>query len=173
MKAVYRGRRTCKRSPFGNYRWIPWAIGACFVVVVVANGGLVYYALASWPGLTTDHAYSDGLAYNRVIDESEKEAKLGWSLTVDFVSDRKGTSSGRLVVQAKDKAGAPIDGLSLQAELVRPVEAMREIPLAFEAKEGGRYAASLTLPRAGQWDVYLVARLGQVVYHTGRRILVP
>ena len=76
MKVAFPAEREPKPGLFANYRWIPWAIVACFAVVFAVNGGFVYFALSSWPGLTVDHAYSDGLAYNTVIDEAAKEAKL-------------------------------------------------------------------------------------------------
>ena len=157
----------------GNYRWIPWAMVGALLVVVAVNGGLVFFALHTWPGLTTDHAYDEGLAYNRVIDEADKEAKLGWSVAIDFVPDAKGARQGRLVVEARDGASAPLRGLAVEAELARPVDQLAEIPLALSSDSDGRYSAVVALPRAGQWQVYIVARRDGAVYHTGRRILVP
>jgi len=165
--------RKSRPSMFGNYRWIPWTIVGCMALVVAVNGSLVYFALESWTGLTTDHAYEDGLAYNRVIEESEKEANLGWDLAIDFVSDGKGTRSGRLVVLAKDKGGRPLDNLTVKAEFERPVEELPPVAATLAGDRRGRYAASVTLPRAGQWEVYLVAGAYGAIYRTGRRIIVP
>ena len=165
--------KKARPSIFSNYRWIPWTIVACFALVFAVNGGLVYFALESWTGLTTDHAYEDGLEYNRVIDESEKEAKLGWNHAIAFVSDGEGTQSGQLVVQSKDKSGQPLDNLTLKAEFERPVEELPSVAATLVGNGAGRYAASVTLPRAGQWQVYLVAGVYNAIYRTGRRIIVP
>lgn len=155
-----------------QYRWVPWAFVACFVLIFAVNGGLVYYALESWPGLTTDHAYDEGLAYNRVIDETAKEAKLGWKFSIDFARADKGSLSGRLVIDAKDGAGAALEGLAIRADLVRPVGDMPEMRFPVSGDGNGHYEAKLTLPRPGQWQVYIVAREGGTVFHTGARILV-
>lgn len=158
-----------RRAMFGNYRWIPWVIVACFLAVVAVNGGLVYFAAESWPGLTTDHAYNEGLAYNAVIAETEKEAKLGWTMNIDFAP--RGADSGKLIVTMRGADGRPLDGLSLSGELVRPVEQMPPVPLAFAGNGDGLYVAQVAIPRPGQWDVFLVARRGDDALRGGKRIV--
>lgn len=166
-------RGTAEGSRFGACRWVPWAIVAAFAVVFAVNGGLVYFALESWTGLTTDHAYDEGLAYNRVIEQAEKEAKLGWKLAIAFVPDDKGKESGQLVVDASDRDGMPLERLAIKAELVRPLGEPAQIPVLLERTARGRYAAPLALPQPGQWDVYVTAAEGEAMVHTGRRILAP
>ncbi|MFI4986897.1 MAG: FixH family protein [Alphaproteobacteria bacterium] len=164
---------TAKERRFGNCRWVPWAFVAAFAVVFAVNGGLIYFALASWSGLTTDHAYDEGLAYNRVIAEAEKEATLGWKLAIAFVPDGKGKESGQLVVDASDRDGVPLERLAIKAELVRPLGVAALIPVVLERTARGRYAAPLALPQPGQWDVYVTAAEGGTMVHAGRRILAP
>lgn len=173
MKARISHSNTREPSRFGKDRWIPWAFVAGFLVILAANGGLIYFALASWPGLTTDHAYDEGLAYNKVLDKTEREAKLGWTLAIDFISDGKDSKRGKLIVRAKDKNGQPHDGLVIEAELVRPVEPIPATSIELKSGSGGLYVAAVTFPRAGQWDIYLAAKGNGQTYHTGRRILVP
>jgi nitrogen fixation protein FixH len=155
-----------------NCRWAPWAIVGAFLVVFAVNGGLVYFALASWSGLTTDHAYDEGLTYNRVIEETRREAQLGWTLSVGFIADAKAKERGQLVVDAHDRAGKPLEKLVIKAEIVRPVGEEADIPLVLERTEGGRYVAPLELPLPGQWDIYVTAKDGETLFHTGRRIVV-
>lgn len=158
-------------SRLSNYRWIPWAIVAAFVVVFAANGGLIYFAAASWPGLTTDHAYNEGLAYNRVIEQAEKEAKLGWKIGFRFTP--MGTGGGTIAITAQDADGAALTDLTFRGELVRPVEQLDNVPLIFVAQGNGLYTAAVHTPRAGQWDAYLVAHRGETAWHGGQRIMVP
>jgi nitrogen fixation protein FixH len=173
MRVQFPADKVPRPKWFDNYRWIPWAIIGSLLVVVAVNGGLVYFALASWPGLTNDHAYSSGLKYNNVLDEAAKEARLGWKLEIDFVSDGAGTHSGKLAVAARDKDGHPLEGLSFRVELIRPIEQMAPVPVTLRAGSNGHYVSAVTLPRPGQWDVYLVAERDGQVYRTGRRILAP
>lgn len=164
---------TSRPRRFDNYRWIPWAFVGVFVVIIAVNAGLVYFALSSWPGLTVQHAYEDGLTYNRVIAETEKEARLGWKFTIKFVSDGAGTASGRLIVDAADKDGRALENLVLKLELERPVDALPPVQAQIAHENGGRYTAHLALPRAGQWEAYLAAARDKAVYHTGTRFVAP
>lgn len=161
---------TPRRSLFGNYRWIPLAFIGAFLAIIIANGALVFFATKSWPGLTTDHAYNEGLAYNRVIDEAEKEARLGW--VVDLSFDPK-ASRKSIVIVARDKFGAPLTALTVSGELMRPIEQMPPRPLIFVNQGDGRYIASIGDVHIGQWDVFLTAQLGNLVWHGGQRIVVP
>ena len=171
---IYRFERDgAGRGRFAECRWVPWAIVAAFVVIAAVNGGLVYFALESWPGLTTYHAYDEGLAYNQVIDETQKEAKLGWALAIAYVPDAKGSLHGSLVVDAGAKDGTPLSALAIKAELVRPLGQVETIPLSLTHTSAGHYAAPVTLPLAGQWDVYVTAAEDGKTLHTGRRILAP
>lgn len=165
--------KPARAGRFDDCGWVPWAIVAAFALVFAVNGGLVYFAFASWPGLTTYHAYDEGLVYNRVIDEERKEARLGWTLAIAFVPDARGGLQGRLVVDASRKDGTALEGLAIKGEIVRPLGEVAVIPLVLEHAAGGRYAAAVALPQPGQWDVYLTAEQGGTMVHTGRRILTP
>ena len=166
------GDRPRRASRFANYRWIPWAIVACFVVVFAVNGGLIYFAAESWPGLTTDHAYNEGLAYNRVIDQAAKEARLGWKAEVAYMSTRT-LPGGRLAVDIRDADGAALDDLKLEGEMVRPVGNLPNVALIFTNHGEGSYAATIAPPLPGQWVIYLTARRGETLWHGGKRIMVP
>jgi len=161
-----------RRSRFGNYRWIPWAFVACFVVVFAVNGGLIFFAAKSWPGLTTDHAYDEGLAYNRVLDQAANEAKLGWTVDVTF-APLSGAHGGQLVVVARDAAGTALDNVAWRGEIVRPVGENASLPVQFAAQGGGRYVASIDPPRPGQWNLFLTASRGDDRWHGGQRFVVP
>ena len=162
---------TLERARPSQYRWIPLAIVGAFLFVIAVNGGLVYFALSSWPGLTTDHAYNEGLAYNRVIDEVEKESKLGWKLETVYHPGSPG--GGYVQVSIRDAAGAPVDGAALVGELIRPIEQMPPVPLSFAAQGEGTYRAQIVVPRPGQWDLFFSAKRSADIMRGGRRIQVP
>ena len=161
-----------RRSRFANYRWIPWVFVAALAFVFAVNGGLIYFASVSWPGLTTDHAYNEGLEYNRVIDESAIEAKLGWKVDVTF-APRTAAHGGALVIVAHDAAGVALDNIAWRGELVRPVGEEAALPVKFVSQGDGRYTVAIDPPRAGQWNLYLTAKRGETQWHGGQRFVVP
>lgn len=61
-----------------SYRWIPWAIAGALGVVVAVNGALAYFAVTSSTGLVSEHPFTDGNTYNRVLDAAAAQDALGW-----------------------------------------------------------------------------------------------
>ena len=155
---------------FSNGRWIPWAIAGAFLVVMIVNGALAYFAVHSDTGLVSKHPFELGNGYNRVLDAGAAQDALGWRGTVRFV-DETGLS-GRIVAELSDMKGAPLGGLVVKVAVVRPVEPVPEQDLALSASGQGSYAAPVTLARAGQWDVRVTAARGTDVYQFVQRIVV-
>lgn len=158
-------RETARRS-----RWIPWAFVGGFGVVVVANLGLILFALNSWTGLETDQAYQKGLAYNQTLAAATAQAARGWTTTLGF--EPSGPLSGRLAVSFEDSSGRPVTGLSVTAWLIRPTQEGFDQQVRLRAEAAGRYAAALDLPLAGQWQVRIEASGSAAPYRLGGRIMV-
>ncbi|MEQ8967938.1 MAG: FixH family protein [Azospirillaceae bacterium] len=157
-------------------RWIPWAFVAFFGVVLVANGTMLSVALTTWTGLSTENAYERGLVYNDTLARLAEGEALGWETGVAFepVADPgSGRHAGRVVVEAFDAEGRPIEDATVTAKLVRPTVYGHDETLALPQAAPGRYAADVELPLPGQWEVRatVVARGGTV--ETGARFLAP
>ena len=160
----------CTLFSVSNGRWMPWAIMGAFLVVVMANGALAYFAVRSDTGLVSVHPFELGNGYNRVLDAGAAQDALGWHGAVRFIGESG--LSGRLVTELHDPASAPLSGLVVKVAVVRPVEPLPEQDLALNASGPGSYAAPLTLTRAGQWDVRVTATRGRDVYQFIQRIVV-
>ena len=154
-----------------SYRWIPWAIAAWLGIVVAVNGALAYFAETSSTGLVTEHPYSNGTEYNRVLALAAASDALGWHGTLRFAA-APGSRDGTLAIEITDRAGKPLSGLSAAAVIVSPVtpDPDRTLPLA-EAS-AGRYEARLALSRLGQWEVRVAARRGSDFFEFAQRIVV-
>ena len=82
--------------------WIPAVFVGAMGLVVAVNGIMVYFATSTFPGLDTDKAYVQGLAYNETLREARASDALGWTavaiveagrLTVDL-ADRENLHAG-------------------------------------------------------------------------------
>jgi nitrogen fixation protein FixH len=135
-----------------------WMIGF-FTVIFIANAIFIHLALSSFPGVVTETAYEEGLAYNDAIAASREQAARDWSVTGAI--ERAGTDAARVEVLARDASGAPLSGLSVTATLQRP--ASPEAPLVVVLQEGetGRYQAMVNDLAAGNWNLDLEALGGQ------------
>lgn len=154
-----------------RYRWVPWLFVAFIGVVVVVNGIMVWFAVTSFTGLQTEGHYVKGLDYNRTLEAERAELALGWTVTVAY--EARGEKRGRIVVSARDKAGAPLDGAAVTARLVRPTQAGHDLSLALAPDGEGVYTGEVELPLSGLWDIQTrIAHLSDV-YRTTQRTVAP
>ncbi|MDH5771539.1 MAG: FixH family protein [Rhodospirillaceae bacterium] len=147
--------------------WYPWLFVGGLGIVVIVNGILVYFATNSWTGLSTDGHYDKGLAYNQTLDAQRQQDALGWK--VDFNYD----PNGNLSVKFIDANGAPLDGLTVTANLYRPSQDNVDYGVALQPAPLGSYQTQLQLPLPGLWEVRLNAVRGSDTFRLRRRIQVP
>lgn len=152
-------------------RWIPWTFVAFFAVVFAANGALLYFALDSWTGLTTDNAYQQGLAYNERIAERDRQAALGWQVSFDAAP----ADPGRIVIdlRVEDDRGVPVTAASASVTLTRPTHEGHDFTTALSHRGAGHYAGEAGLPLPGQWQVELVIEEPRGTYRQTERVIVP
>lgn len=136
-----------------------WLIGF-FLVIFAANVVFVRLALTSFPGLVTDSAYEEGLAYNATIAAARAQAALGWTLDGSVRRD-EATGAATLAVTARDRDGNPLSGLVVTARLQRT--ASPEAPRLVVLTEGelGRYGADLADAASGNWLLEIDAARGE------------
>jgi nitrogen fixation protein FixH len=140
------------------------AVTAFFAIVIGFDVAFAVMAYRSAPGESAANPYEAGLAYEKILDERAREARLGWRATLAREGDA-------VVIDVVDSAGAPLSGLTVEGFLSRP------------ATEKGRQAVSLaeTAPgvyrlaprrRSGAWDLAVTARdRGEGRLEIARRLL--
>lgn len=131
-------------------RRVLWYLIGGFGIVIAANAALVVFALSSWTGLETTHAYDRGLHYNDVLAAAEAQAARGWTSKLRY-------EGGRLTVQLNDRDGNGIAGQRVAATFKRPTQEGYDQTVALRAEGGGRYGADVALPMLGNWDVHVRA----------------
>jgi nitrogen fixation protein FixH len=149
--------------------WIPKLIVAGFALVILVNGIMVYFAMASFTGLQTKGHYQRGLDYNDVLAAEAAEEGLGWSVKIDLVE--LAGSHARVLVTAADKEGNPLSGAGVRVRLVRPVQTGHDMDVTLAASGGGRYDAEIELPLRGQWDILAQISHPSGNYSTAKRIV--
>jgi len=155
--------RLWPRSDGGKF--LAWMLGA-FGLVFAVNGIFIWLALSTWSGLTTDHPYERGLAYNQTLQEAAAEAALGWHSELEF-------KNHRLLVRFHDRSGGALDRLQVTARFVRPTSDGADRNLPLDAVGDGGYTATVDLPLPGQWQVLVKAEGRAGSYHLARRLIAP
>lgn len=156
-----------KRAGFPVH-WVPMLFVAGFLVVVGVNAVLIFFAEDTFSGLETQNAYERGLDYNKALDGEAAQERLAWQYQAT-VSDR-GDGRRMLRVRMMDHEGRPLDGLKLDAYLVRPSNEGMDLSLVTRPIGDGAYAVEFALPAPGQWDLRLVAHRGDVAWQYSERL---
>jgi len=156
-------------------RWIPWVYVAVFIPVIAVNILLVHLALSSSTGLVTDRAFDTGQDYNSVIAAGARQRALGWQAAIDVQPASQADLPHRVsvMVALKDSAGNPLTGLTIAGRLFSPVDPQPDVAATLVETAGGRYRTVLALPRAGQWELQLVATDGTAQYAIQQRLAAP
>ncbi|MET0272367.1 MAG: FixH family protein [Phenylobacterium sp.] len=137
-----------------GFRIRGWHVLAAFIgffaVVIAVDVGFVVMSIRSFPGQVSVTPYEDGLLYNRKLAQIAAQERLGW---------RAGAAAepGIVVVEMRDRTGAPLGDLTLSGRLERPATEAGRIPLRFQETSPGRYVAR---PGRldGAWDLTAVAQ---------------
>jgi nitrogen fixation protein FixH len=161
-----------EKRPWPVNGWI-LALLVGFVVMLIANGTMIYLAMDSWTGVTEEHHYERGLAYNREVEAYHRQLALGWNGQVDSSSRLAASQAGEIGVTLKDRAGRPVTGVRAEGDLFRSMPAGHDQPLQFVEREPGIYRAAVTPPLPGAWDVRVQFTRGNDSYRLEQRIQVP
>jgi nitrogen fixation protein FixH len=154
-------------------RWIPWAFVAFFLVVVAANGVMVYLAQDTWTGVVTENHYEKGLAYNEALARARAQDALGWQVDVAFTPAEHsppGDPRAHVVVTMRDRDGRPLADGEVRARFVRPTHEGFDAEVALTHLGNGRYGADVSLALPGQWDMVVSGFHDGATYQTARRV---
>lgn len=139
--------------------YIPWLFVGLFLVVFAVNGVMIVLAFDTFPGLATEQAFEEGIAYNRALAGAKAQEAQGWTVTTHYEPLPGRDAEGVLSVSALDRAGIPIGDALVTAEFRRPTVAGHDVALTLNADGRGGYRGSVRLPLPGLWDVRIrVAR---------------
>jgi nitrogen fixation protein FixH len=131
---------------------------AFFGVVFAVNAVMIKVALDTMPGLEVDSAYSASLAFNREARAAEAQVERGWRVDAHVERDAGGRATVR--IEARDRAGVPLAGLTFSARLARPADKRLDRVVELVERETGVYRGAVEEVDAGQWDLLLEAERG-------------
>ncbi|MBT7955416.1 MAG: FixH family protein [Rhodospirillaceae bacterium] len=126
-------------------RSVLWWVISFFVVIFIANFAFVYFALSSWPGLSTENAYEKGVRYNETIAKAEAQSRLGWQSSVAL------SDNGELVITLTDKEDQMLSGRVVKVDLVRPIQEGVDQQVTLAEARAGIYRAPVKFTHLGRW----------------------
>jgi nitrogen fixation protein FixH len=132
-----------------SFRITGWHVLAAFVaffgVVIAVDTGFVIMSIRSFPGQVSVTPYEDGLIYDKKLAQLAQQERLGWRAAA-------GAGPDAVIIDMRDRSGAPIVGLSVSGRLERPATEAGRVVLKFHETSPGRYLARPGR-LSGTWDL--------------------
>jgi len=152
--------------------WMVFGMMAGFFgIIFIANAIMIWLAFDSWTGLETASSYEAGRQYQSEFDAAQRQNQRGWKVTANAVRATAGAAS--VDVELKDKAGAPLSGLVLNAWLNRPTNSANDRKTVLAEGSTGTYTGIIQEIAAGQWTLIIEARdAGKVVFRSRNRLVI-
>jgi len=126
---------------------------AFFGVVIGANLTLAKFAIDSLPGTEVDSAYSASLAYTGEIAAAREQAGRGWKVSAHIERTAAGHADVR--IEARDRNGNVISGLTFTGRLERPADRRADRPVELVDAGNAVYRGQVAALPAGLWDLVL------------------
>lgn len=143
---------------------------AFFAVVIGVNAVMMRLAIQTLPGTEVDSAYSASMAYEKEIATARDQAARDWK--IDAHVERGGQGGATLQVEARDKTGRPITGLTFEGRFERPTDRRADLPVTLAEVGIGIYRGSAPAIAAGQWDLVLQGvSAGQRMFLSKNRVV--
>ncbi len=131
-------------------------LGLFFGVMFAANGALIYTALSTLHGEELANSYDASQVYNQRIAEARAQDELSW---VANVTTRQEGGGERVVVDFRDRDGAPIAGLDVVARFVHPFDRNADCEAILNS-DGGAYEGVAAPLHSGRWTLVIEAKQG-------------
>jgi nitrogen fixation protein FixH len=150
-------------------RTVLFSLVSFFAVVIGVNVTMMTLAISTMPGTEVESPYLAGIKYNAEIASARAQEARGWRMTSHV--DRGGDGRAVVMIEARDRDGAPLTGLALSVRLARPTDQRADRRLTLSERTAGRYAGEASGVAAGIWDLEVEAdRGGERLFRSKNRI---
>lgn len=139
-----------------------------FAVVFGANAIMARFAFQTFRGLASNHAYTDGLAYNNEIQAAHDQDARGWQVKGNVTRIAPGRT--RIVFTQVNAQGKPVGKLEWSLRFEHPVDRTRDKTLALSLDKEGAYSGEAAI-EPGQWGLALsISQDGRTVFQSQNKV---
>ncbi len=147
---------TPAKTPSDNSPWRnPWVIGWIVMILIVlgANGLMVWMAASTSPGLVTEAYYDHGSNYQETLKRREAVDALGVNAVISIPQEIRVGETAAIRTVGVDKAGLPLAADTVTLYGYRPSDSARDFNQPMSAERPGTYLAETRFPLPGIWDL--------------------
>lgn len=146
-------------KPEGEFRLtgrhVLFILVGAFAIVFAVNGYMIWRAVGSFPGVVTESSFRDSQRYNAEIAAAKAQADRGWR--VEVKTDRASDGKTLISLQARDREGQPLTGVTFRALLEHPADRSRDHKIALSPVVGtsNRFEGRAEGVTAGKWGLLI------------------
>lgn len=156
-----------KTAPRKSDKFIPFYFVAFFLCLFAIDGLMAYLAVSTHTGVIEEDAYERGVNYNATLAEKARQKESGWSSVIVL-------TEGHIVgFDLTGAQGEKISGAHVMAQIVRPASAGEDFEHKLSETEiPGHYAADISFPEKGMWEIRIQAEKDNILYKKYKRVIV-
>jgi nitrogen fixation protein FixH len=128
---------------------------AFFGAVIAVNVVMADLAISTLPGTDVESPWQAGLNYEKQAAAARAQDARHWQ--VDAHIQRTAQGGAMLQVEARDRNGAPLSGLTFIGRLERPTDEHADLTLKLREVGAGIYRGRAAAVAPGQWKLVLKA----------------
>lgn len=129
-----------------------------FGMIIGVNVIMMKFALETLPGVEVDSPYAASLAYGNEIEAARGQNSRDWKVSAHVERSVAGEASVR--VEARDRNGNPIAGLTFTGRLERPADRRADRPVELVGAGDALYRGQVAELAPGLWDLVLEGDAG-------------
>jgi len=149
-------------------RFVLLSLVGFFAVVFAVNAVMVRAAMSTFSGVEVASSYKAGLKFGADRREADQQDGLGWHVDGRIARERSGQPVFEFDV--RDRAGALVPGLTVEASLAHPADNRRDQAIAMREIRPGVFSGVFA-PLSGQWELKLdLLRGAERVFRSQSRI---
>lgn len=146
-------------KPRGEFRLtgrhVLYILVGAFAIVFAVNGYMIWRAIGSFPGVVTESSFRDSQRFNAELAAAKAQADRGWKVAVK--TDRAADGKTVIALQARDRDGHPLTGVTFHALLEHPADRSRDHKIALTPVVGAsdRFEGRAEGVTAGKWGLLI------------------
>jgi nitrogen fixation protein FixH len=148
----------------------PWVLSciAAVVIVLMANGVMIYFSVSTSPGLSEKNYYEAGQNYlNNQQKILQQKKQLGWN--VDFTVTKISSLKSQMTLTVNKQGDQLVDIDSVELFFYRPSNQIHDFSMPMKPHSTG-FLANVTFPLKGVWDVMALISKKDIKYQVKKRV---
>jgi len=144
----------------------PWflAIIGLILVVLLVNGGLIWYSMQHRSSLV-DHEYStkNRKSDTETIKDIEAQNALAWKVMIKQPPAIVLNTPAPFEINVLDREGQPVSG-AMEVLAYRAADATKDFVTPFKEITSGHYQGYIAFPLKGYWELRIRVKRGKDIF---------